>query len=381
MDVIAELTSRGAKVGVALPSAANFDRLGERYFRAGAQVVRLDTDARSGRAAQAGALLDLSLRLHRWKPDVVHLHKGGATGGLAVLAVARLTTSALVVLTEHDMPKSNPTRYQKLARHALDRVTKVLIVNSRKSAKMRRERLGAPDSRFAVVPLGIPMRTVTGKEKEANRARIRGELGVADDEVLFGSLVRLAPGKGLDDLLKAFSTVTKEARCHLLLVGDGPLRDELLTLAAGLGIADRVTFAGYQEEPAPFLDALDAFALAVTEGSGSIALLQAMANGLPSVITYCGPEEAVVPEKTGLCAAPRDPVSLAGALRRLVADAALRARLGAAASAYVSRHYTIQRVVDDLLELYSTAGSTGVPLSLRADQPADTRPITYRPAL
>jgi glycosyltransferase involved in cell wall biosynthesis len=160
----------------------------------------------------------------------------------------------------------------------------------------------------------------------------------------------------------------------LLLVGDGPLGPSLEEQARQLGISDDVLMPGYFENALPFLHAMDVFVLAVPAGSMSIALLEAMSQGLPSVITFCGPEEAVIPEETGLCAPPSNPAGLAVSLARLVADECLRVRLGRAASAHVRRHFSIARVADDLMDVYQTRQRATVPPRLRADGLPNPRP-------
>jgi hypothetical protein len=97
------------------------------------------------------------------------------------------------------------------------------------------------------------------------------------------------------------------------------------------------------------------------------------------VITFCGPEEAVVPEKTGLCAPPNDPARLAVSLLRLASEPQLRSALGAAAAAHVRRFYSIQRVADDWLEIYRTC-RTGVPQRLWPDSPPYPGPLAISPA-
>jgi len=92
----------------------------------------------------------------------------------------------------------------------------------------------------------------------------------------------------------------------------------LEALVDSLRVADVVHFAGNQRQPGRFLDAFDVFVLAVPEGSMSIALLEAMARGVASLITFCGPEEAIRPDETGVCGPPNDPVGLAAALAPIV---------------------------------------------------------------
>jgi len=192
--------------------------------------------------------------------------------------------------------------------------------------------------------------------------------------LVIGSVVRLAEGKGLPDLIRAFAIVCRDHQSILLLVGDGPLRSRLESLARDLGISAHVRFAGHQVEATQYLDAMDVFVLAVPAGSMSMALLEAMAHGLPSVITYCGPEEPVIDGRTGLCAPPSDPAGLARVLARVSREPELRARLGRAAEAHVMRHFSVERVADDLLELYAVCRSGKLPDRLRVTPPSVAGP-------
>jgi glycosyltransferase involved in cell wall biosynthesis len=365
VDVGAELAHRGVEVLAIVPESAAFDELVERFLRAGATVRRLDTHGLHGRFRQTLRLLSLIQICRQWRPNVVHVHTGGATGGLAVVLAARHAAGAVTVITEHDVPVLSPSTHQRLARWTMDRQVHAIIAVSKRNARLRADRLETLPHKLVSVLNGVPIAKVSQTVRRRNRRDIRAEMGIESQDVVVGSLVRLADGKGMHDLLRAFA-IARQAAAKLLIVGDGPLRSELETLATELGIADDVRFAGHRSEPTPFLDAMDAFVLAVPAGSMSVALLEAMARGLPPVITFCGPEEPVLDGETGLCAPPSDPEGLAIVLRRLIAGSDLRRQLGRDAEAYVRRHFSIERVVDDLTELYRR-GRGAVPARLRVD--------------
>lgn len=372
IDLAGEYVRRNVPTSLVIPEEATFDGIAQRAQAKGVRVARLTTDGRNGRGAQLHRWVSLARLLVSTRPGAVHLHTGGATGGLAVLATARLLTRAAVVLTEHDVPAPRPALRQMLIRHLVDRFCHTVVAVSRRNARLRRERLGMHCRNFAAVLNGVPLPDVVPSSPPPS-TDVRASLGLPDDAVVLGGLVRLAPGKGLEILLRAFAQLSDLADCRLLLVGDGPLREPLQRLAQDLGLGERVLFAGHQSQPEPFLRALDVFVLAVPAGSMSIALLEAMALGVPPVITFCGPEEAVIPGETGLGAAPDDAVSLAVALRALATDAGLRRRLGASAREHVARHFSVSRVADDLLACYA-ARERRIPARLSAAAPDDPRP-------
>lgn len=374
VELAAELVARGSAVTAVLPRDPVLDPLACSLERGGAQVERINTDARSGRYDQVQGVLRFIRLARRFEPEVVHLHVGGATGGLGVVLAARLAIRAVVVTTEHDVPDGSPAFRHRVARSLLDRSVHTMIAVSRHNAHLRAQRLGVPKGRLAVVLNGTRLPAETAPLRAANRVAVRAELNIPAGRVVLGTVARLVEGKGLDTLLRAFAEVRRSRDVQLLVVGGGPLESELRLQARELGVEDSVLMVGHKAEPGRFVDAMDVFVLAVPLGSGSIALLEAMARATPPVITFGNGEEAVVSGKTGLWAPPNDPVALGVALTRLSVDADLRRRLGAAAEAHVRKHYSIRRVVDDMVNVYSEARSRRVPRGLRLTDAADRQP-------
>jgi glycosyltransferase involved in cell wall biosynthesis len=168
---------------------------------------------------------------------------------------------------------------------------------------------------------------------------------------------RLAPEKELPSLIRAFATVRRDVPdATLVLVGDGPLRSELETLAAGLALNGAVRFTGRQTaaEVREWLQASDVFALVSSNEGLPCSLLEAMSAGLPSVVSDIPASvQLVEAEVHGLHAALGSPDPIAAALHRLLLDAPLRARMGAAARERVLAGYSIDKVVDRYEALFS----------------------------
>ncbi|MFB3785614.1 MAG: glycosyltransferase family 4 protein [bacterium] len=141
----------------------------------------------------------------------------------------------------------------------------------------------------------------------------------------------LRPDKGHDILLYALAKVRDEfPEWKLALVGEGPWRAHLENLARRLGIADPVIFYGQREDVFSFYSTARIFVLPSRREGMPNALLEAMCCGLPCVVSDAspGPLEYIVPEQTGLVVPVEDHLALADALRRLMADEALRLQLG-----------------------------------------------------
>jgi glycosyltransferase involved in cell wall biosynthesis len=162
--------------------------------------------------------------------------------------------------------------------------------------------------------------------------------------------------KGMDELMAALaSPAMASARWRMTIAGDGPLLPHYRGEAERLAIADKVTFAGWVDEPTArqLLARSDALVLPSHFECLPMAVIEAMAFGLAVVATPVGAvPEAVIDGETGLLVPVRDPEQLASALRRIVADPALRRRLGAQAQAQFRRQFDIEIFNDRLTSLY-----------------------------
>jgi glycosyltransferase involved in cell wall biosynthesis len=172
--------------------------------------------------------------------------------------------------------------------------------------------------------------------------------GVAPGTVVIGSVGSLITRKANDHLLRAAAAVAQ--RCtvpvHLLLVGEGPERPGLEALARQLQLEERVSFAGFQKAPLPWVAAMDILVLASAKEGLPRTLLEAMLLGKPVVASdVVGSRELVQSDVTGLLYPYGDWSALAAHLRHLVEHAGERRRLGAAGRAAVLEDYSIERYV------------------------------------
>jgi GalNAc-alpha-(1->4)-GalNAc-alpha-(1->3)-diNAcBac-PP-undecaprenol alpha-1,4-N-acetyl-D-galactosaminyltransferase len=150
----------------------------------------------------------------------------------------------------------------------------------------------------------------------------------------FITVTRLVEQKGLDVLLKAAARAFRSLPdWRLAIVGDGPLRQDLETLSSNLGIASRVEWFGHVPNPTAYLRAAQFFVLTSRFEGSPNALLEAMACGLPAVVSDAspGPLELVGQEQAGLIVPVNDIEATANAITRLATDQTLRERLGEAA--------------------------------------------------
>ena len=195
------------------------------------------------------------------------------------------------------------------------------------------------------------------------RRELRARFGIGPSAPVVVFVGRLAPEKELPSLIRAFAAARRDVPdATLVLVGDGPLRSELETIAAGLSPDGAVRFTGRQTgaEVRDWLQASDVFALVSSNEGLACSLLEAMAVGLPSVVSDIPANvQLVETEVHGLDAALGSPEAIAGALRRLLLDAPLRARMGAAARERMLAGYSIDKVVDRYETLFSETLDAG----------------------
>jgi glycosyltransferase involved in cell wall biosynthesis len=140
---------------------------------------------------------------------------------------------------------------------------------------------------------------------------------------------RLVYQKDHDTLLRAFALARSRLDASLVLVGQGPLQDELTTLARELGISDRVIFAGWQQNPFAWMANADLFVLSSRfEGFGNV-VIEAMACGLPVVSTDCpsGPSEILANGDAGILVPVGDVHAMADAMCAVLQDGKLRKQL------------------------------------------------------
>ncbi|MCW5877453.1 MAG: glycosyltransferase family 4 protein [Anaerolineales bacterium] len=160
------------------------------------------------------------------------------------------------------------------------------------------------------------------------RQSLRAQAGAAPRDILLMAVGRLAPVKDHVGLLRALATLP-EPRPRLAVLGEGELRAELEGLAAEWGLAERVRFLGNQPAARRWLQAADVYVQPSLSEGLSIALLEAMASGLPIVATQVGAAGKLIRDgEHGLLVPPEDTAALSVALQRLLADPALRSRLG-----------------------------------------------------
>lgn len=214
---------------------------------------------------------------------------------------------------------------------------------------IRNERF--PAQKVFVIPNGVDVERF--QPRPECRARLRHELGVADDAPLVAIVAALRPEKHHELFLRAAQRVRQSCpAAHFVIVGDGPERGPVERWIDELALRDCVHLLGTRSDTHAILAACDAFALTSHNEANPVSILEALACGVPVVATRVGSiPETVVPEETGFLATPGSADEVAGHLLRLLGDLALAERLGRTGRERVVQRWSLDAMVRGYTEL------------------------------
>ena len=189
---------------------------------------------------------------------------------------------------------------------------------------------------------------------QADRLRLKRELGFSDTKILIGNIARLDANKNHPMLLRAFAFLTEKwPDLRLVIIGDGPLKSQLASMAQDMGIASKVSIPGGVPLAARYLPAMDVCCMtSYTEGLPNV-VMEAMAAGLPVVSTRCGDcIDLVEPGVSGYLVPVNDDVTLSAHLDLLLTNPELRPRMGQAGRYKMQREYSIEEAVRRMAQFY-----------------------------
>lgn len=279
--------------------------------------------------------------------DLVHAH---IYASAAASALATLGTGVPLVVTEHTQGTWQGRRAHLVSRLIYRRARHLISVSSPIRGRLI-ERDGVHPEKISLIPNAVVPASDTNP----------GASGALPDEwregPLIGAVARLQPEKGIANLLKAAARVSSSCpEARFLVVGDGPLREELLCLADRLGLRERVRFLGHRADARALIGLLDVLVVpSLTEGT-PLTVLEAMAAGVPIVASAVGgiPDQ-VRHDKEGLLVPPNDTAALGDALLELLQDSDRARRLGEAGRRRADSGFTHAEMVRKIEAVYHAA--------------------------
>lgn len=331
----------------------------------GVEVTRLDAMSRDlSFLDDLRSFVELWRLFRRERPDVVHTHtaKAGALGRLA----AALAGVPVRIHTYHghvlggDYFSPQKTAFFRGVERALSILTHRLVVLTHAQREEMSARMAVADAeKFAVVPLGLELEPFVAGVARAEaraiaRASARSKLGLDPDDVVLGIVGRLVPIKNHELLFDAVPHLLDRAqpRLRILVVGSGEREETLKEHARERGIEEHVRWLGWRRDLPDIYPAMDVLALPSKDEGTPVAVIEALAAGVPVVARDVGGVAEVV-ENGRWGRLVRKPEAFADALAATITDPP-SPETRAAASRSVLERYGLERLVRDLEEIYRT---------------------------
>jgi glycosyltransferase involved in cell wall biosynthesis len=348
--------------GMEEPDEGNMDHLADEL---GVTPVLVPSLRRNPGWHDLSALWALVRIMRRERPHIVHTHaaKGGTLGRLATVIAFPLKSRRPVVI--HTYHGHSLTGYFSSRTAAIyRRIEQVLALFTDRliavSDEVRDELVGmgiAPETKFAVVPLGFDLSPfqIAEPERTRERERVRSELGIPLDARVLTLVARLVPIKRVDRFLRIASKIRDTPHVRFLIVGDGELRESLHSSPEALVLGSQLTWAGFRKDMPAVYFASDVVALTSDNEGTPVSLIEAQAASLPVVSTRVGGVASVVADgETGFVLGSADEAGFAMAIQRLLSKPQLTDGF-AAKSSLRATQFGLEKLVMNVTYLYRGA--------------------------
>lgn len=283
--------------------------------------------------------------IRRFDPDIVHVHTARVEGGRMHTVVARLVRRCAVVRTEHNSPSAYSTPpFGGIVQRVTDRLTGRVLTVSRSDAAEQCELVGRDPAKVQCVHNGV----------DVDRFVPASPVGAGTDDLVIGTLGRLTPQKDHATLVAAMAEVHERvpsARC--LIVGSGEMCGDLAEQIAALDLDEIIELRDAVDDVVPVLHSFDIGVMTSRHEGLSLALLEMLAAGLPTVVSdHPGLTEAIVEGTTSRVAAIGDPSAFADAMVQLLENPGRRAAFSLAARSHVVENFSFSVHIERLTSVY-----------------------------
>jgi glycosyltransferase involved in cell wall biosynthesis len=309
------------------------------------------------------------------KPDIIHTHtaKAGTIGRVAGFFYRWLAWKNVKMIHTyhghvfHSYYGKRKTGIFLFIEKTLAKLTdKIIAISSQQKFEINEKFGVGKPSQFQVIQLGIDL--VPFEAVDSKHNILREEIGAKSDEILVGFVGRLTEIKNIPLLLKTAKIYkerrqTDSSKLKFVIIGDGNMRENLEREAAELDIKDVVTFLGNRNDSDIFYSGLDIVALTSLNEGTPLSLIEAMANGKPVISTAVGGVVDLIGEivedredfkvcTRGIRTNSDDSEGFFNGLNYLVQTENLRKTLGAKGKEFVQNHYSKERLIKDISDLY-----------------------------
>lgn len=291
------------------------------------------------------------------RPSIVHTWL--FTADLYGRVAACRARVPVIVSAVRSVEPDKPWHYVAADR-LLRRVTHAFTVNAEAIGQVLAARERVSPARIHTIYNGVDLGVFDSAKADG---AVRRRVGVDVTTPLIGMVGRFAPVKDHATFLRAAAVVRRELpHARFLLVGDGPLKEEMSRLSRALGLKEHVHMWESQSDIAAVFAALDVVVVSSRYEGCCNVILEAMAMGKPVVATAVGGNpELVGHEQTGLLVPPADPMPLAEAIARLVRDPRRAHAMGQAARRRVEERFGLSRMVHQTQRLYDDVLAQATP--------------------
>ena len=278
-------------------------------------------------------------------PDVIHAHNPAASGAAAVARLLARRGRVPIVTTFHGLVGGGTSAAARILRATAD-----VVVGIGPAATRELVRAGLDEAHTATVLNAVDARPVRPRDE------VRAELGVSGAELVV-TVGRYRAEKNQALLLQATRLIApRRPRLRVLLVGIGPMEDELRRRVTALGLDGVATVTGLRADAVDVAAAADVVTLTSTREGLGLTLIEAMAAGTPVIGTAVGGIPDVVDDgRTGLLVPPGDAEALAAAIERLLDDREEAARLARAAREEVASRFGVDGMASGYRQVYERA--------------------------
>jgi len=304
------------------------------------------------------------VRYHRFSPGIVrdlyrlmkqknihivrtHRYRANLYGRLAAL----LSGVPVKIISLHDNYRKDLRLERRIVNKILLKATDKIVAVSESIRKDIIKYDGIDSSKILVIPNGIDTERFN---PEGNFADIRKGFSIKESDIVLGFVGRVVPAKGLEYLIDALPFLKKEFKnIKLLITGEGSTMERLKKKAKENNVHDSIIFTGKRRDIPDILSCTDIFVMpSVAEGLPN-ALLEAMAMGKPIVATEVGGIPEVIKNRhSGFLVPPRNPEALATAIKDLISNEQLAAKMGQAARHIVLDNLSIKAIAQKWQTLY-----------------------------
>ena len=284
------------------------------------------------------------------KHNVKLIHSHGYKSDI-VGALASMKTGIPMIITAHGFTASDLKLaiYEKIGCLFMQLAKKIICVSENVRNTVRK--MGIRSNKILVIPNAVDF------EYFSRPAEIdfRNEWRISPDELLIGTAGRLSSEKAQTDLIRAFALIPEDirGRCRMVIAGNGPERDSLLSLAADLKLGDKLILPGFIRDMRSFYKAIDIFCLpSLTEGS-PLTVLEAAASCKPIVATEVGSlKELINDGDDGLLVAPGNTEELSTCLNKLIISPEIRKSMAKQLNNKLKADYNIEAWARKIFSTY-----------------------------